>query len=106
MWKVCIVIALVLTIFCVVKTFQMSNADQERCLSSYISTITAMRIFSLLSKEDTLYQTMDLKCNNGSLHGLLTSVFINFYKSIESLKMQSSIIDMKNKVLGLNRKFR
>ena len=62
------------------------------------------------------------------MHGFLTSVFnvsmaINqlatnfrhvlprdehFYESMEndSLKMQSSIIDMKNKVLGLNRKFR
>ena len=74
MWKACIVIAFVLTIFCVVKTFQMSKADQERGLSSYTS-LSAMRYFSLLSNEDTLYQTMDLKCNNGSLHGLLTSVF-------------------------------
>ena len=71
---------------------------------------------------------MDLKCNNGSLHGLLTSVFnmsmaINrlatnfgqvlprdghFYESMEndSLKMQSSIIDMKNKVLGLVHKLK
>ena len=71
---------------------------------------------------------MDLKCNSGSMHGLLTSVFnvfmgINrfatnfrgvlprdghFYESMENdtLKMQSSIIDMKNKVLGLNREFR
>ena len=74
MWKTCIVIAFVLAIFCVVKTFQMSDADNEQCLSSYTS-LSAMRYFSLLSNEDTLYQTMDLKCNNGSLHGLLTSVF-------------------------------
>ena len=127
MWKVCIVIAFVLTIFFAVKTFQMSDADQECCLSSYTS-LSAMRYFSLLLNEDTLYQTMDLKCNNRSLHGLLTPVFnvsmaINklatnfrhvlpgdghFYESIENdgLKMQSSIIDMKNKVLGLNEKFR
>ena len=127
MWKACIVIAFVLTIFCVEKTFQMSDADQECYLSSYTS-LSAMRYFSLLSNKDMFYQTMDLKCNNGSMHGLLTSVFnmsmpINrlatnfrcalprdghFYNSMEndSLKMQSSIIDMKNKVLGLNRKFR
>ena len=123
MWKACIVIAFVLTIFCVVKTFLMSGADQEWCLSSYTS-LSAMRYFSLLLNEDILYQTMDLKCKNGSLHGLLTSVFnvsmaINrlatnfrcvlprdgyFYESMEndSIKMQSSIIDMKNQVLGLN----
>ena len=105
----------------------MCCEDKERCISSYTS-LSAMRYFSLLSNEDTLYQTMDLKCNNGSMHGFLTSVFnvsmaINqlatnfrrvlprdehFYESMEndSLKMQSSIIDMKNKVLGLNRKFR
>ena len=105
----------------------MSDADKEHCLSSYTS-LSAMRYFSLLSNEDTLYQTMDLKCNNGSLHGLSTSVFnismaINrpatnfrcvlprdehFYESMEndSLKMQSSIIDIKNKIFGLNRKFR
>ena len=123
MWKKCIVVAFVLTIhmFCVVKTFQMSDADKEHCISSYTS-LSAMRYFSLLSNKDTLYQTMDLKCNNGSMHGFLTSVFnvsmaINrlatnfrhvlprdkhFYESTEndSLKMQSSIIDMKNKVLG------
>ena len=74
MWKACIVIAFVLTIFCVVKTFQMSDADQEHCLSSYTS-LSVMRYFSLLSNKDTLYQTMDLKCNNGSLLGLLTSIF-------------------------------
>ena len=114
--------------FCVVKTFQMSDADKECCISSYTS-LSAMNYFSLLSNEDTIYQTMDLKCNNGSMHGFLTSVFnvsmvINnrlatnfrhvlprdehFYESMEndSLKIQSSIIDMKNKVLGLNRKFR
>ena len=117
MWKACIVIAFVLNIFCVVKTFQMSDADQEHCILSYTS-LSAMRYFSLLSNEDTLYQTMDLKCNNGSLHGILTYVFnvsvaINrlatnfrdvlpsdgcFYESMENdtLKMQSSIIDMKN----------
>ena len=127
MWKMYIVIAFVLTTFCFVKTFQMSDVDKECCLSSYTS-LSAMRYFSLLLNEDTLYQTMDLKCNNGSLHGLLTSVFnvsmaiyrhaTNFrcvlprdkhvYELIEndSLKMQSSIIDMKNKVFGLNRKFR
>ena len=74
MWKACIVIAFVLTIFCVVKTFQMSDADQEHCLSSYTS-LSVMRYFSLLSNKDTLYQTMDLKCNNRSLLRLLTSIF-------------------------------
>ena len=85
--------------------------------------ITAMRYFSLLSNKVNLYQTMNLKCNNGSLHGLLSSVFnvsmainrlatnfgqvlprdVHFYESMEndSLKMQSSIMDMKNKVVGL-----
>ena len=127
MWKMCFVIAFVLSIFCVVKTFQMSDSDKECCLSSYTS-LSAMRYFSLLSNKDNLYQTMDLKCNNGSLHGLLTSVFnvsmainrlttnfrhvlprdVHFYEFMEndSLKMQSSIMDMKNKVVGLNRKFR
>ena len=64
---------------------------------------------------------MDLKCNYGSLHGLLTSVFnvsmaINrlatnfrhvlprdghFYESMEndSLKLQSSITDIKKQSL-------
>ena len=120
MWKTCIVIAFVLTIFRVVKAFQMSDADKECCLSSF-SSLSAMRYFSLLSNKDTLYQTMDLKCNNGSLHALLTSVFnvsmaINrlatnfrcvlprdehFFESMEndSLKMQSSIIDTKKKSL-------
>ena len=101
--------------FCVLKTFQMSDADKEHCISSYMS-LSTMRYFSLLSNEDTLYQTMDLKCNNISMHGFLTSVFnvsmaINklatnfrcvlprdehFYESMEndSLKMQSSIIDI------------
>ena len=127
MWKMCIVIAFVLTIFCVVKPFQMSDSDKECCLSSYTS-LSAMRYFSLLWNKDNLYQTMHLKCNNGSLHGLLTSVFnvsmainrlatnfrhvlprdVHFYESMEndSLKMQSSIMDLKNKVVGLNRKFR
>ena len=126
MWKTCIVIASVLTIFCVVKTFQMSDSDKERCLSPYTS-LSAMRYFSLLSNKDNLCQTMDLKCNNGSLHGLLSSVFnvsiainrlatnfrhvlsrdVHFYESMEndSLKMQSSIMDIKNKVFGLNGKF-
>ena len=120
-----IVIAFVLTIFCVVKTFQMSDSDKEHCVSSYTS-LSAMRYFSLLLNKDNLYQTMDLKCNSGSLLGLLTSVFnvsmainrlvnnfrhvlprdVHFYESMEndSLKMQSSITDMKNKVV--NRKFR
>ena len=70
----CIVIAFVSTIFCVLKAFQMSDSDKERCLSSYIS-LYAMRYFSLLSNEDNFYQTMYLKCNNGSLRGFLTSVF-------------------------------
>ena len=72
----CIVVAFVLTIymFCVVKIFQMSDADKEHCISSYTS-LSAMRYFSLLSFKDTLYQTMDLKCNNGSMHAFLTSVF-------------------------------
>ena len=53
MWKACIVIAFILTIFFVVKTFQMSDADPECCLSSYTS-LSAMRYFSLLSNK-TLY---------------------------------------------------
>ena len=44
MWKTYIVIALVLTIFCVVK---MSDVDQERCLSSYTS-LSVIKYFSLL----------------------------------------------------------
>ena len=106
-----------LNYLCVVKTFQMIDADKAHCLSSYTS-LSAMRYFSLLSNEDNLYQTMDIKYNNGSLHGLLTSVFnvsmaINrlvtnfrcvlprdehFYELMvnDSLKIQSSIIDMKN----------
>ena len=124
----CIVIAFVLTIFCVVKTFQMSDPDKKCCLSSLSSTLSDMRCYSLLSNGNNLYQTMDLKCNNGSLHRLLTSVFnvsmdinrlatnlrhvlprdAHFYELMEngSLKMQSSIMDIKNKVVGLNRKFR
>ena len=56
-----------------------SDADQERCLSSYTS-LSAIRYLHLLLNTDTLYQTTD------------------FYNSIENdrLKMQSSIIDMKN----------
>ena len=127
MWKTCFVIALVLTIFCVVKTFQMSDSDKECCLSIYTS-LSAMRYFSLLFNKDNLYQTMDLRYNNGSLHGLLSSVFnvsmaisrlatnfrhvlprdVQFYKLMknDSLKMQSSIVNMENKVVWLNRKFR
>ena len=68
--------------------------------------ITAMRYFSLLSNKVNLYQTMNLKCNNGSLHGLLSSVFnvsmainrlatnfgqvlprdVHFYESMENIK--------------------
>ena len=58
----CIVIAFVLTIFCVVKTFQMSDSDKECCLLSYTS-LSAMKYFSLLLNKDNLYQAMDLKCN-------------------------------------------
>ena len=76
MWKKCTAIAFILTTFCVVKTFQMSDSDKERCLSSYTS-LFAMKYFSLLSNEDNLYQSVviPIKCNNRTLHGLLNSVF-------------------------------